>query len=72
MINKKKFKEIIKLASQPIEQDLRKVGKEKADNYRDKQIHQRKVAGTSGKHSDKSHWLTFLVETRSPRLCWHG
>ena len=54
MINKKKFKGIIKIASQPIKQDLKISGKKKDDNYSDKQTRLRKVAGTSGKHSAKS------------------
>ena len=53
-ISKYEFKNIIMRASQSITEDSGKVGKKKNDDYTDKQIHQRKVAGTSGKHSDKS------------------
>lgn len=48
MINKKKFKKIIKIASQPlfsqpIKQDLKKAGKKKAYNYNGKRTRQHKV-----------------------------
>lgn len=54
-INKDDFKHIIKLASQPIKQDLKKSGKKKAYNYSGKQTRQRNVADTSGKRNGKSH-----------------
>ena len=55
MINKKKFKSIIKLASLTIKQDSRKVERKKADSYNDKRTHQRNAVNTLGKRSGKFH-----------------
>ena len=53
MVDKKKFKEIIKLASRPITQDSRKSDKKKAYDYSGKRTRQRNVADTSEKRNDK-------------------
>ncbi len=55
MINKKKFKRIIKLASLPIKEASGKSGKKKAYNYSGKQTHQRNTGDTSGERNGKSH-----------------
>lgn len=53
MITKRKFSELIKLASRPIKQVSGKLGKKKDVDYNGKQTRQHKTVDTSGKHNGK-------------------
>lgn len=55
MVNKKKFKELIKLASRPMRQASGKSGKKKVGSYSGKRTRQYNSGDTSGKRSGKSH-----------------
>jgi len=55
MVNKKKFREIIRAASRPLRQVSGKSGKKKVGSYSDKRTRQHSSGGTLGKRSDKSH-----------------
>ena len=50
-----KFKKIIQLASQPIEEHDKKDEQKKSEGCIDKQTHSRKTEDTLGKRSDTSH-----------------
>ena len=55
MVTKRKFEEIIKLASRPIKQDLKKSERKKDDYCNGKQTRQHKTVDTLEKRNGKYH-----------------
>lgn len=54
-MDKDKFKKIVKIASQPIKQDLKRAEKNKDGSYIGKQTRQHNIEDTSVKRNGKYH-----------------